>query len=61
MELTADKNTFSNELDITKEGDKLKLKNVQFDGQKIDVKNELELDQLRFNASQEHTKKEFEI
>lgn len=44
MELNADSKTFSNDLDITKEGDKLKLKRVQFDGQKKDVHDNLEID-----------------
>lgn len=44
MEFKAETNTFTNELKIAQEADKLNLKKVQFEGQKTDVKNDLKLD-----------------
>jgi len=61
LELNAEKTTFSNELDIAKEGDNLKLKKVEFEGLKIDMKNNLQIDQMEFEAEQKHTKKQFQI
>lgn len=49
LEFNAGKDTYENNLAIEKEADIKSLKNVKFEGQKIDVKNDLALDKMRFD------------